>query len=533
MISAPSWAITQLQASVDQNPVIMGQSFELQLVADDIVNDSLDLSPLEQDFSVYRSDVSQNTQIINFDMKRLTQWRVVLLPKRLGQVTLPALNIDGVSSNPITMTVVAAKNSNAPQAQPVRIEVSLDEEEIWLGQATTATVRLILAADLQRGNLNAPEHPDVQIRQQGQDQNNTEIVDGRRLQVITRQYVLIPQRSGTIELGSINFSGDLMLLNSRNNFFNSGRTKAFSTNSDPITLNVKGQPASYQGQWLVADLVTLSADPLSQEQFEVGQPITLTLRLAAAGTVAEALPEISIPATTGLRAYPDKPEREGGSQNGQLLARLNQTIALVPQQPGDYTVPEIKVPWWNAKTNQQQWATLAAQTITVLPSSTAAPTVVAPALPSPTVTAPAPRLWLWLWQGLTALFALLWLLTAWWGWRRGQGHSAATPAAASHARPIKSLPTLLQACRANQGATVLNLLPRWGSEHLGYSVTLVELGQQRPTLAAHIQQLQHSCYSPQPEQWQGQALAQAIEQCQQDSVNTPPEGLPALNPASH
>ncbi|QIZ77230.1 BatD family protein [Ferrimonas lipolytica] len=526
---SPSWGFTKLVASIEKNPVIVGQSFGMQITADDSINDQLDLTPLEQDFIIYRSRVSQRTEVINFDMKRQTVWTLELRARREGKITIPALTLNGINSDPINLTAIPLQDIPNTPDQPVRIETTVSATEVWLGQPIAITARLIMAAELQRGNLEAPDHPDVQIQQQGEDSNTTEIIDGVRVQVITRQYVAIPQRSGEIDLGSLSFNGDLMVSTGRPDLFSRGRAVNFSASSAPITLKVNAQPAHYQGQWLVADLATLRLDPLEQTEYEVGQPVTLTLRLTAMGAVAESLPQIAIPEIDNLRSYPDKPERQGGFQQGKLLARMSQTVALVPQQPGTYTIPEIRVPWWNARSNKQEFAVAPAQTITVVPSSTT--TAPAPVIATPVTATTVQSAALQLWQGLTALFALLWLLTLIWGWRRSAPPQISTPnQAATLAANHNS--ALLQACRKNQAAVVINLLPRWASERHQQPLTLAEVAKVYPQLEPHIDALQRSRFSPMQQQWNGAELANAINQCDQQKATNSQSSLPALNPAS-
>ncbi|WP_051202168.1 BatD family protein [Ferrimonas senticii] len=523
IVSAPSWPFSQLQASVDQNPVILGQSFQLQLVADANVDGQPDLTVLERDFSVYRTNVSRSTQIINFDRTTQTVWNITLLPKRAGQLTIPALELDGIRSQPIALQAVA-EPQQAGQIQPAQLQIELNNQQLWLGQPAVLTVKLLLAADLQRGSLNPPQHPDVDIQQLGQDQSTTEVIDGRRMQVIVRQYALQPQRSGQIDLGSVNFEGDLRMQGG-NSFFNGARLRTVAVASDPIVLTVKPQPDSYQGQWLAADLVTLQAEEFANQQFEVGQPITLNMRLTAVGTTAESLPDLALKQLGDFRAYPDKPQREGGTQAGQLVARLIQSVALVPQHAGTLTIPEISVPWWNVRTNQQEWATLPAQTIEVAPSSSAA----APLAPAVTVVSAEPTAAPRLWQGLTALFALLWLLTLYWGWRRGKPSSRVDIAAP---KPMSDrsalLSQLLNACQQNDASTVLNLLPRWASEQHGQVIDLAQLKQLQPQLSAEIDQLQQQCFGQQRGAWQGATLAQLLGQCRWQQPQA--AALAALNP---
>ncbi|MGO3299958.1 MAG: BatD family protein, partial [Pseudoalteromonas sp.] len=64
--ATPLWALTQLQASVDKNPVLAGEFFILNITADDTIKaEKPDTSALLKDFVVGPTSVSTSTNIIN------------------------------------------------------------------------------------------------------------------------------------------------------------------------------------------------------------------------------------------------------------------------------------------------------------------------------------------------------------------------------------------------------------------------------------------------------------------------------------
>lgn len=96
MAATPAYAITSLQASVDQNPVIEGQSLVLTVIADGNINSGdLNTSSLLKDFIVGRTSISRSKQIMNFNTRNETRWQVLLSPKAGGNITIPAFNIKG------------------------------------------------------------------------------------------------------------------------------------------------------------------------------------------------------------------------------------------------------------------------------------------------------------------------------------------------------------------------------------------------------------------------------------------------------
>ncbi|MBY6186053.1 BatD family protein [Marinobacter hydrocarbonoclasticus] len=532
-------ALTRLEATVDQNPVVAGQSFILEVVADDdIESDALDTSPLLRAFAVGQTRVSRSTQIINFDARRETRWTVMLIARDTGQLTIPALDINGVRSEPISLTVLAQGDSQAQNQTPlVFLETDLNSDTIWLGQPVKATVRLFLGADLQRGALNAPSSDTALIRQMGQDREASQIVKGRRYRIIERDYVIVPQSTGKVDLQPANFEGDVLVPSGRRDLFGRAQPRPMAIQGEPISLTVKDKPAGYQGHWLAADLVTLTDNLDAQQSFDVGEPITRTLTLTAVGAVEESLAEIPVSVPDALRLYPDKAQRQGGVQNGQLIARLEQSMAIVPSRPGEYVLPEVRVPWWNARLARQQWVTLPERTITI--TGTAPVAVESPAVATQpevpvVVTQEVSRRGLWPW--FTATFALLWLVTLYWGWRRGQ-RAAMPEAPASQAesgsgseRQLRA--AVIAAAKQHDAEAVLRTLPLWASEHAGVPVSLAEIPRCYPTLSGPLQTLQRSRYSARGDNWQGQELVQALKGIDGTGGAKGETALPPLNPAT-
>ncbi|MBY5992958.1 BatD family protein [Ferrimonas balearica] len=533
LLISPAWALTQLQATVDQNPVTAGQSFILEVVADDdLDSNALDTSALLSQFAVGQTQVSRSTQIVNFDARRETRWTIMLLAREPGTLTIPALEVEGIRSAPIELTVLARGQEAADgQAPLIFLDTELASQSVWLGQPLLATVRLYLGADLQRGALNAPSLDNALVRQLGQDREQSQIIKGRRYRVVERDYVIVPQTTGQLTLEAASFEGDVMVPSARRDLFGRAQSRPMAIQGEPQTLTVKPKPAAYQGHWLAADLVTLSDSLEGDSQFEVGQPITRTLTLTAVGAVEESLGEVEVSLPESFRLYPDKAERSGGVQNGQLIARLQQSMAMVPAQPGTYTLPQIRVPWWNAKLNQQSWVTVPAKTVTVTglagaPLDAPAPTLAPPQIP-PTQPVAEPGLWPW----VSLALALAWLTTLVWGWRRGQAPASPSVPPSAPA-PSASLKALLVACRANDAAKTLALLPRWASEHQGRAVSLAQLPTLYPALAAPLEALQRSRYSAQSAQWQGQSLHAALKALPQSSTGEGEGPLPPLDPTT-
>ena len=157
-----------------------------------------------------------------------------------------------------------------------------------------------------------------------------------------------------------------------------------------------------------------SIDPAS---LNVGDSTTRTLTLNARGLQGSQLPPLSsvqgslnIPE---LRFYPDQESIDQSELADGLQGRRVQSEALVARSGGAWTLPEIRVPWWNTDTDSLEFAVLPAREVKVAATQTADLTTIdAAAGKEATDIGEAPR-WLWALGGagwLTAIIlgALLW-----------------------------------------------------------------------------------------------------------------------------
>ncbi|WP_394193111.1 BatD family protein [Pseudoalteromonas atlantica] len=429
LISAmPLWAMTQLQASVDKNPVLAGEFFMLTISADDTIkNDQPDTSALLKDFVVGPMSVSTRTNIVNGSISKQTNWSVKLMTRDAGNYTIPSFNVAGINSQPIALKV-AERSKETEQNNDIFIKSSISSDSLFVQEAGLYTVKLYLAKELLDGNLTAPSMPDAQLSQIGKQQEEYELVDGKRYLVITREYLVQPQKSGVYTIDAPVFQGRI-----RQNY----RQLEVSAMGDSTTVEIKPIPSDYQGAWLPSELVNLDEQwQPDSDTVEVGTPITRTLTLTALGITKEQLPDIELAEVQGIRSYPDEKENNHLVRDGRVISQQTASYALLPQTPGTYTLPEVSVPWYNTKIKRISYATLPARTITVT-ASNHSPTAV-PAIPQQTestaqlnekptnvstVTVSSTPLWLII---VCVIGYLLWLITLLLWWRNKTAHKPAT-----------------------------------------------------------------------------------------------------------
>ncbi|BED88561.1 hypothetical protein PspMM1_10290 [Pseudoalteromonas sp. MM1] len=353
----PSWAATKLEASVDKNPVLAGEFFMLNISVDDTIkSEQPDTSVLLKDFVVGPTSLSTRTNIINGSINKQTTWSVKLMTRNEGEYTIPAFTVAGLSSQPIKLKV-AKRAADADKNNDIFLKTELSNNSLFVQEAGVYTIKLYLAKELLDGSLSTPSMEDAQLTQLGKQTESYELVDGKRYLVITREYLLQPQKSGVYTIVGPTFQGRV-----QQNY----RQLEVSALGDDQQLEIKPIPANYKGAWLPSELVNIDEQWQPEENtVEVGTPITRTITLTALGVTKEQLPEINMNTIEGIRSYPDDVETNNAVRNGRVVSQQTASFALLPQKAGTYTLPEITVPWYNTKMQRISYATLPKRTITV------------------------------------------------------------------------------------------------------------------------------------------------------------------------
>lgn len=451
----------------------------------------------------------------------------------------------------------------------VFLTTTLDTLQPHVQSAVNLRVRVYSDQKLYGATVELAGNASALVQRIGKDVTTQETRDGRAYQVITRQYALVAQRSGEIQLdgpvlqaevsdghrpsastidrmfSQLNVDGGLI------------GTRALRLRGEPVNLVVKARPADqHSGDWLPAQQLTIEdvwqpADAV----VAVGQPATRQLRLAAIGLGASQLPDLStlmrLPA--GLKAHPDAPMLADDVIDGHIVGRREQHFALLADHAGRFELPALTLAWWDVATNQRRETVLPAYTLEVKGGPGGAPgitgieaavlaasspasaasarstdtTMSMPAAFGVSLAAAGPGAqdvpasirsgalpWAWISLGL----GLLWLSTlgAWIGSRRRQGRADGTDMPPGSAQPPEPSPAaarraFLQACRDNDARRARDTLIAWAratwprTPPAGLNALARRVGDAQ--LTPLLRELDRACLDA--TSWKGEALARA------------------------
>ena len=375
-ISSSAWADTQATASVSNNQVFLGDTFILTVEVNDTGSEyQLDTSQLNDNFEVSRPSRSQNTSMINGDITRKINWLLRLQAKKIGSFTIPPLTLGDIVTQSINIEVKeAGEQQQSTSNDTIFIENSVNKSKVYLDQPIILETKIYVSENIIDGDVQAPVLEAANIERIVSDDKSTQIVrNGLRYQLFTYQYQITPSQAGEVNVTSPLLIGSIRKNISVNDWQNRIIAQPINIRGNNVAITVKEMPAGYQGDWLVSeDVHLIENNNLQQQALFVGDPITRSISLRVASIALEKMPEIELNYDSSLRYYPDQDDLKQGTLEGVLYSQRTITHAIIADKSGQLILPEIKVPWWNSKTEQQEFATLPAQTLTIqaaLPSN--------------------------------------------------------------------------------------------------------------------------------------------------------------------
>lgn len=416
-------------AKLDRNSAVVGETVTLILQTND-TNQSLDadLSVLQTDFDVLNQRSETQMSFVNGRQTASVRLVITLEPKHAGNLLIPALKFPGANSAPLYLKVSAAPVLAPGDVEPVFIEVTVqpDSGPYYVLSQVSLMVRIFYQANLTEAAINppAPEQASVRLLDEVPYQSDR---NGERYRVLERRYAIFPERSGTLTIPPMQLSGRLIERPSDRLWQPTVRGRRVRVESEPLTLEISPRPTEFTGGfWLPARRITLSQQITDNEKLHVGEPVTRTVILDAVGLEENMLEEPPWPEVPATRIYPDQPQGISRDDGEWVLGHKEFRYAVVPEQPGELVLPEIRLDWWDTVANQQRTAILPEHKVSVLPSelhrSAITPPPAAVALPGTNTGIAGGEISVSngaiLWKATTAAFALLWVLTLFFYFRR-------------------------------------------------------------------------------------------------------------------
>jgi hypothetical protein len=493
----------EVRAWLDRDTAALGETVTLNVEVDGVLASAPELAPLAANFRVGATSSSAQMSVVNGRTLAKTLWAVVLEPREAGVLGVPALVVGNERTTPLSLTVLPAPSGSTTQAgDDVFLEVEATPLDPYVQQQVRYTVRLFYAVQLLEGQLDEPQPDGVRLQRLGTDTSFQRIIAGRRYQVVERHYLLAAERSGTVQIPPPRFRGRAI----GPGMFGRSAGSILQAAGDSIALDVRASPPGAPRPWLPTPELTLQDESGALPQrITVGEPLTLSVRVAAQGLFAEQLPELALPAVDGAQVYPDRESTQTVEVSGGVIGERVRKFAVVPNRAGTLELPAIRVGWWNTRTDSAEVAELPARRIEVLAGASGGPpaasdTAAAIDLGTATPTLPdsADAVRAWQLTAIALLFLLLWLATLAWGllWRQRARVAAPTGDVSPAPRPLHAAAPRLSAALAAGDATAIAAALRGECPHpVGDGLQSVAQNLDDAAQAAAVRELERALYA--------------------------------------
>ena len=486
-----SAAAADISAQLDRERIVQGETVTLVIQTDDPqLNLDGDFSLLDKDFEVLDRRSETQMSIVNGQQSAVVRLMLTLEPRRSGELTIPAMRFGAATTAPLGLQVDAAPEPEPGEAPTVFIEVEVDPKTgpYYVHAQLRLTVRVFYQQSLSEAAISPPEPASASVRLLDEVPFQAER-KGVRFRVLERHYAVFPERSGPMQIPPMKLSGRLVERRSDRLWQPTVRGRRIEVASEPLELVIQPKPPAFSGQsWLPARSLELTQTVSASDTLIVGEPVTRTIMVDAVGLEENMITQPPWPDVPDVRIYPDQPQGISRNDGKWVLGHKEFRYAVVPEKEGELVLPQLSLHWWDTLNDRQQTAVLPEQRLRVLPSTLAPPAPAADVTAAGTVeggaasaplSKPAPTAGDW--NGLTFLFASLWLVTLALLFRRQRGmHTQRAVTTPAEQKESEVQQELKQACTANDAARVRRALSRWLREFgpAGASGSLLEFATQ-------------------------------------------------------
>ncbi|MCU7967048.1 MAG: BatD family protein, partial [gamma proteobacterium symbiont of Bathyaustriella thionipta] len=583
-----SITLAEVTATTGRTVLSIDETIQLTIKSDSSSDDP-DLSILDDNFQILGRSQSQNYSYINGNASRTHTWSISLLPKKTGEITIPAIKVGNETTQAIHLVIQKQSKTPGVDGKDVYLKIELagdsneqagEEKSYYVQQQLLVTVQLFHRIRFSNATLSELEIENTVVEKLGNDANYSKNIANHRYNIIERRYAIYPQQSGPLVIPALTFSGNAEISQSFSLFSRPGRQ--IISRTKPLTVNILAIPDSYTGKhWLPAENLEIESEILEDTHSIVsGEAITRHIIVRAKGLLGSQLPATSVSSSKKIKTYPDKEKLSNQLVNGKVVGVRRDTIAIIPLKSGEFTLPEIKINWWNTLTNQQQTTRLAARTLLAQPNSDQLAQIETnkqtsqlqvPSQDQPSSTAsekdaaksiepitrkeviyknPKFTKNLWFWVSIALL--IIWLMTialfivsSSKNKQQKKSLAAAKKSSPNQLAAQEYLQQVYQACETNNAHNASKSLVQWAKFHfnqpmisgLSTVTELIDTLSFDNSLGDAINHLESCQYSQDKENWQGNNLSSALkEYLHQESTdkkvkkNQTPQAFSSLNP---
>ncbi len=248
----------------------------------------------------------------------------------------------------------ALTQRQTPRGEVV-VTADLDKKSVFAGEQVILTYRLLTQVPVARVEMR--ENPslkgfwveEVELPKNPRPQTLT--VNGKQyVEYIIKKQALFPTESGNLEIPSAVFA--LAVRDESGGFFSLGMQENVLRKTPQLHLSVtplpeRGRPADFSGA--VGDFKLEAA--VDKKEVAAGDAVTLKVTLTGAGNL-KTISNFPLPEIPGFKLFSSKSNDNVRMEGDRLQGSKNWDFVIVPQAPGQETVPELRFSYFSPISRQ-------------------------------------------------------------------------------------------------------------------------------------------------------------------------------------
>ena len=362
LTSAHSWAAT---ARLSATEVLEYETVELVLRSSQ--DTTPDLSGLEEGFEILNrsNQISRRrvNGILQVSDKIIT---LQLRPRRAGAIPVPSISFGDERTQALELLVRPIDEQVQQEIDQVAFyEVKASNLQPLQGEAVFITRSLYYApgAQIYGGLPGIPDLASATVQPVGEPVSGNRRVNGRVLGVIESEYVLFADQPGSLSIPEAEVMVRMQIPS-----FARGRATGIPVRSPEIMLEVRPPPNAYPANkpWLAARDLSITSG-FDSTSAKVGEPLTFEVRIIADPALASQITPLNLVFPSSIKSYAESPRLEDQRQSGSIRGQRLERYSLVPTQTGIFTLPEVRMTWWDTRQERVRESSLAAREIEILP----------------------------------------------------------------------------------------------------------------------------------------------------------------------
>ena len=323
--------------------------------------EELDLSELEKNFQVLNTNTSSQYQYINGNEQSWVDYQITLKPRIAGTLTIPSLTIGNESSLPLTLKVRPISQSLRDEInQLVFFEVETSKENVYVQEQLLFTRRLVYSNGVQLYNEipGPPKIANALVLILGETRSGTTERNGKKYGVVEQRFAIFPEMSGKLEIPAIDITASVRLIER-------GRVsrKGVRVSTTDLLVNVMPVPEAYpeEAPWLPAQaiILTQTLEP-GVSKANVGDTLQRKIQVRIDGNTGSILPSLNAqPSENLFSIYPTAPSIRDDTSGDSVIGFRTESSSIVPLQPGQLSLGETSITWWDTVSNEVRISVLA------------------------------------------------------------------------------------------------------------------------------------------------------------------------------